>query len=85
MYNYTHQIKYLSLENYNLSIHELADVEDQYNNDTISYTSDRALPTKDLVSLLEEAVNQDRPAYAQLVCTYAEFPMIQSDSMSLNF
>ncbi len=72
-------------DNNSLSLHELSDVENTFQSQTICYTSDHKYNDSELIGLLEDAANADRPEYAHVRCSYAEFPLIDTDAISLAF
>ena len=82
---FTHTIQYLQLENYMMSLHELADLENEFENQTIVYESTNKFNTHELKGLLEDAINQDRSPYSKVEVAYAEYPMNDTANFALSF
>ena len=82
---FTHTVRYLQLSNNSLSLHELADLENEYENETISYNSDHKYGSQELSGILEDAINQDRPDYACVRVSYAEYLMQDTEAFALAF
>jgi len=85
MNTYTHTISCLTLENYNMSLHELADIENLYDNQTISYESNRKFTNDELIGVLEDHINADLPDYNNVRVTYAELKLSDSSAFALAF
>ena len=82
---FTHTVRYLQLSNNSLSLHELADLENEFENETISYDSAHKYESQELSGILEDFINQDRPPYACVRVSYAEYPMQDTEAFALAF
>lgn len=85
MNTYTHTISCLTLENYSMSLHELADIENLYDNQTISYESTRKFNNNELIGVLEDHINADLPDYCHVSVSYAELKLTDSSAFALAF
>ena len=71
------------LDNDMLSLHELSDLENEFDNQTISYMSNHKFNDQELAGILEDTINEGRDMPVRV--SFAEFELTATDALALAF